>query len=182
MMLATMLMVSAMYYKVMMPYSWHSYREPPMFTARQWYRHPDYGPMIIDRELLGFIEPVCRDVNAEKPTDLLSLPFPYANYFCSIPPWHGYVQTFFDTSSKETIEGVMEELQSAPPKWVLYQRQMTNMAIHEKVFNQGRPLQHRYLDQMILQKVADGEWKVDYSSDYESRPDWDNTWTLMQTR
>ena len=24
----------------------------------------------------------------------LSLPYPYANYFCAVPPWHDHVQTF----------------------------------------------------------------------------------------
>jgi hypothetical protein len=180
---ATLLICSAAYNKVEMPYSWHSYREPAMAVGRQWYHHPDYGPMIIDRDLLKFIAPVCNAVDADKSqAELLSLPFPYANYFCSVPPWHGYVQTFFDTSSKETIQTVMEELEKSPPKWILYQRQLDNLAMHESVFNHGQPLQHRYLDQMIEHKIDDGEWHVVYRSAYADRPELDTSWVLMRTR
>ena len=139
--------------------------------------------MIIDRDLLQFIGPVCAAVDADKPrAELLSLPFPFANYFCVVPPWHGYVQTFFDTSSRETIEGLMDELEKSPPKWILYQRQLVNLTAHENIYNHRQPLPHRYLDQMIESKSGDGEWQVVYRSMYEDRPMWDNSWTLMRTR
>ena len=46
--------------------------------------------MIIRTDMLNFIQPVC-DQLGPPATDreLLSLPYPYANYFCNIPPWHG---------------------------------------------------------------------------------------------
>lgn len=178
--IAALLMCSAASYRIWRPYSWHSYREPPLFTGRTWYRHPQYGPMVLDRDLLTFIEPVCRNLEADK-GDLLSLPFPFANYFCATPPWHGYVQTFFDTSSKETIDGLMSELASAPPKWIFYQRQPFNLKLHEKVFNHGEPLEHRYLDEMIERKINDGEWTVVYTSNFQNWPPWDNTWMLIRT-
>jgi hypothetical protein len=180
---AVILMCSAAIFKFRDPYSWHAYREQPMFFGRTLYHHPNYGPMILDSELLKFIEPVCEQVGDGGPQkELLSLPFSYANYFCSVPPWHNYVQTFFDTSSKETILGLMDELRTSPPKWILYQRQLHTLSIHETVFNQGQPLAHRYLDQMIEQKLADRSWQAVYTSDYGDRPVWDNHWILIRTR
>jgi hypothetical protein len=180
--MAMILVIDCAAYKYRYPYLWHSYKAGPLFVGRQWYRHPDYGPMVIERPLLDFIEPVCNRVRgdgAEK--GLLSLPFSYSNYFCSIEPWHGYVQTFFDTSTKETIDGLMVELQTAPPKWILYQRQLNNLKLHEGIFNQGKPLPHRYLDQMIEAKIASGDWKPVYASTYGSGGFYSNDWVLLQT-
>jgi hypothetical protein len=181
--IVALLLCSAFLYRVDDPYSWHTYRELPMFTGRTWYRHPDYGPMILDKDLLQMIQPVCAKVTEGGPPDeLLSLPFPFANYFCSVPPWHDYVQTFFDTSSKETIRTLMGQLQQSPPKWIFYQRQLHTLRLHELAFNRAQPLQQRYLDQMIEQKLMDGSWQVVYTSDFGNRPPWDNEWILIQTR
>src|SRR6185436_8046208 len=105
-----MMAISGMFYKSAQPYSWLSYKSRRLFLDRQVYSHPGYGSMIIDRQLLEFIAPLCERIK-EGPAhpDLLSLPLTYANYFCEIPPWHGYVQTFFDTSTKSTISGLMDE-------------------------------------------------------------------------
>jgi hypothetical protein len=180
--LAVILTVHCAAYKYRVPYLWHSYQAGPMFVGREWYQHPDYGPMVVDRQLLQFIEPICSAVSAGGEKELLSLPFSYPNYFCSIEPWHGYVQTFFDTSSKQTIEGLMAELQAAPPKWIVYQRQLNNLGLHEEIFNQGKPLPHRYLDQMIEAKIASGAWTPVYTSTYGSSGFYANDWVLLRTR
>jgi len=181
--IATLLLCSAVYLKYNDPYSWHTYREKPMFTGRMWYRHPVYGPMVIDSDLLQMIRPVCAQVGDGGPRhELLSLPFPYANYFCSIPPWHDYVQTFFDTSSKETIQGLMQELETSPPQWIFYQRQIATLRLHELVYNHGHPLEQRHLDELIERKLADGSWRAVYTSDYGNSVMWDNQWILIRTR
>ena len=169
------------------PFHWLTYKEKPLFAGRTWYRHPDYGPMIIDRDLLQMIQPVCQTIrDGGSDGELLSLPFPGGNFFCSIPPWHGYVQTFFDTTCKQTIENLMDELQSSPPKWIFYQRQLRTLRLHEVTYNQGNPLQQRYLDQLIEQKIHDKTWRVVYTSDYGTSRQWgelwDNEWILIQTR
>jgi hypothetical protein len=172
----------AISYRVERPFAWHVYVEPPLFTGRVLYHHPEYGPMIIDRELLQMIQPVCQTIQAGgSEDDLLSLPLPYANYFCDLPPWHGYVQTFFDTSSKETIQSLMDDLEHAPPKWIFYQRQLATLALHEQQYNHNQPLQQRFLDQLIEQKIAQGSWRVAYSSSYGDTPALDNQWILIQT-
>jgi hypothetical protein len=130
---------------------------------------------------------VCQKVReGGSPKELLSLPFPGGNYFCSVPPWHGYVQTFFDTSSKQTIDTLMDELQHSPPKWILYQRQLMTLRLHEMVYNQGKPLEHRYLDQLIEQKLSEGVWRVAYTDGRKIVPQWgtlwDNEWILIKTR
>jgi hypothetical protein len=180
--LVTLMACSCAVYKIRVPYFWHSYREKPMFVGRQWYHHPVYGPMIIDIEQLNLFDRICDQVGTDSQVELLSLPFSYANYFCVVAPWHGYVQTFFDTSSKETVFGLMQELQQAPPKWVLYQRQLDNLELHENTYNQGKPLPHRYLDQMIEQKIDSGKWETAFTSTYEERPGWMNEWILIRTR
>ena len=181
--LAVLALCCAISYRVERPFAWHVYLEPPLFTGRVWYHHPEHGPMIIDRDLLQMIQPVCRTIQAGgSENELLSLPLPYANYFCDTPPWHGYVQTFFDTSSKETIQSLIDELEHAPPKWIFYQRQLSTLALHEQVYNHNQPLPQRFLDQLIEQKIAEGSWRVAYSSSYGDRPDLHNQWLLIQTR
>ena len=114
--------------------------------------------------------------------ELLSLPFSYANYFCNIPPWHDDVQTFFDTTSKETIQGLMKELQASPPQWIFYQRQMATLRLHELIYNHGEPLEQRHLDELIERKLADRSWQAVYMSDYGNSAMWDNEWILIRTR
>jgi hypothetical protein len=182
MVLVTLMACSCAVYKIRVPLFWHSYREKPMFLERQFYYHPVYGPMIIDKDQLSFIGEICGRIGPGSQVELLSLPFPYANYFCNVAPWHGYVQTFFDTSSKETIFGLMQELQQTPPKWIIYQRQLENLELHENTYNQGKPLPHRYLDEMIEQKINSGKWEAAYTNTYEERPGWGNEWILIRTR
>ena len=180
---AALLLCSAANFKWHDPYSWHTYREAPLFTERVLYQHPVYGAMVIDRDLLAMMEPVCARTEAGGAGhELLSLPFSYANYFCNIPPWHDYVQTFFDTSSKATIDGLMNELQASPPQWIFYQRQLTTLRMHELAYNHGEPLEQRHLDEMIEQKLAEGRWKAVYTSDYGNTQWWDNHWILIRTR
>ena len=180
---AALLLCSAAHYKWNDPYSWHTYREEPLFAGREIYHHPVYGPMVIDRDLLAMMQPVCARVGTGGAGhELLSLPFSYANYFCNVPPWHDYVQTFFDTSSKETIDGLMNELQTSPPQWIFYQRQITTLRDHELTYNHGEPLEQRHLDEMIERKLADKSWKAVYTSDYGNSQWWDNHWILIQTR
>ena len=189
--LAIVLIMCAVAFRFNSPYSWYTYREKPMFADRVWYRSPDHGPMIIERGLLRMILPVCEKTRGSGgDSELLSVPFPTANYFCAIPPWHGYVQTFFDTASPQTIQNLMDELQHSPPKWIFYQRQLRTLRFHEVVFNQGNPLAQRYLGQFIERRVGEGTWRIVYNSDFgESTlgsanfvPQWDNQWVLIQTR
>ena len=180
--IVALLACSCAVYKVRIPYKWHSYRSAPMFVGRQWYRHPVYGPMIIETTQLELFSQICRQIGSDSQVELLSLPFTYANYFCSVAPWHGYVQTFFDTSTKEIIFGLMQELEKAPPRWVLYQRQLDILSMHEDVYNHGKPLPHRYLDQLIEQKLDSGKWEKAYISNYEDSPGWRNEWILINAR
>jgi hypothetical protein len=170
---------SGMLSKIWNPYSWINYRSSPMFVNRLWYRHPVWGPMYLDRDLLHFIEPVCREIAEPggKP-ELLSIPFSYPNYFCNTPPWHGYVQTFFDTSSRAAINHLMQELDSAPPQWIVYQRQMTALQSQESVFSHGQPLPHRALDTMIMQKIATGQWQLVDTRHYLEG----DGWLIIKTR
>jgi hypothetical protein len=111
-------------------------------------------------------------VKSDGKTDLLSIPFSYANYYCGIPPWQAFVQTFFDLSGREVIDDMMAKLQHSPPRWILYQRQMDNLAMHEKVFNNGRRLPQRDLDEFIIARVLSGNWKLVMRGQDRAGSDW----------
>ena len=176
---AAAMLISSVAFKSFTPFSWHTYIEPPLFTNRQWYRHPLYGPMYIETASLNFVRPVCEAISGQnEKTELLSLPFPYANYFCGVAPWHGYVQTFFDIASKNTMEHLMTELEEKPPTWILYQRQMETLWLHELFYNKGKPLVHRALDSQIMKKLASGQWRKDREWNSGTGADW----ILIRTR
>jgi len=175
--IAALMAVSGAYRKTINPFSWHSYQSYPMFSHRLVIDHPTYGKMIIDDGLHTFAEGVCSVIasggkTGQGKTELLSIPFPYANYYCDIPPWQGFVQTFFDTTSKETIDDMMAKLDSAPPQWILYQRQLGNLAIHEKAFNNGKRLPQRDLDEFIVRKTAAGKWHLAARAQDRAGTDW----------
>lgn len=159
------------------PYSWHSYRSTnPYFAKRDFVHLDNLGLVFIDEKLKGFIEPVCNLSRVENST-LLSIPFPFANYYCGVPVWHNYVQTFFDTTSKGSINKLIQELNKNPPSIIFYQQQLDNLRGHEIIFNDGAKLPHRDLDGFIMKKINDGNWKVVYISDYG----YGNKWYLIQT-
>jgi hypothetical protein len=166
------------------PYRWLHFQSKPMFADRQWYWHPVYGPMYMEKDQLDFILPVCRDIKAgnPKPT-LLSMPWSYPNYFCNTPPWHGYVQTFFDTSTQSTIEQLMRQLNTEPPQWIVYERDTGDLTQHERILNGGRPLPHRYLDDMMMQKIETHQWELMGMSDYLFPESLENDgWYIIRTR
>ncbi len=170
--IAALMAVSGAHSKVINPASWHSYRSFPMFSHRMLVDHPIYGPMVIDDSLHDFVGGICSVVKSDGKSDFLSIPFSYANYYCGIPPWQGFVQTFFDLSGREVIDDMMIKLQHSPPRWILYQRQMDNLAMHEKVFNNGRRLPQRDLDEFIIARVLSGNWKLIMRGQDRAGSDW----------
>ena len=179
--------LSVMIEKIQDPYSWILFHSSPMFVNRELYRHPVYGPMYIDSDLLHFIKPVCREIGeGGSRRELLSMPFSYPNYFCNIPPWHGYVQTFFDTSTRSTISHLMSELDTAPPEWIVYQRQIKVMTGQEKTYGHGQRLAQRDLDDMMMKKIASGQWQVVDKSQYLQGPrhgyQEGDGWLIIRTR
>lgn len=180
---ASLLLCCGVAHRAMVPYRWLNFSSQPLFVDREWFSHPIYGPMYIERDLHSFIERVCNLVDADgSHAELLSIPYPFANYFCDVPPWHDYVQTWYDTSSKATIDGLLAELQQAPPKWILYERQPGVLRLHEVIYQGGQPLPHRLLDQLIEQKTGSGSWKVVYKSTYGSALYFPQELLLIQTR
>ncbi len=175
--IAGSVVVSALITKTAHPYEWIHYVNQPLFVGRQWYRHPLYGPMYIERDQLQLVQSVCDDISKDGPPQgLLSIPYPYANYFCNIPPWHGYVQTWYDTSSKVTIDHLVSDLKTSPPEWILYQREPDTMLLHERLFLDGRPLPHRAFDRLIMDRIAEGQWAVDRRVSFEGCD-----WILIKT-
>ncbi len=177
------LAVSTFTSKALVPYSWQHYKLGPMFRDRVWFDHPVYGRMYIDPDLLKLSTTICSDIGARPGVhpDLLSLPYPFPNYFCDTPPWHNYVQTFFDTSTRATIEQLMQELTTAPPQWIVYQRQMDIMKGSEKLYNHGNPWPHRQLDALIAAKIADGEWTLVDQSAYLGNEQ-GSGWFIIRTK
>jgi hypothetical protein len=157
------------------PYGWHSYNVPMFFSNYDAHFTPDKGPHLIPKDLFTLIQPVC--ALSTPSGELLSLPFSFANYYCGIPPWNGYIQTFFDTSSEATINRLISELEKSPPSRIFYQRQTLNLKVHEDTFNGGNPLPHRRLDKLIMSKIERGDWVVMYKS-YAYAP---SEWILINT-
>jgi hypothetical protein len=144
------------------PFSWLDYRVPPLLTDYVTVNDARHGPHLLPRETRDLVVPVCRIV--EPGQSMLSLPYSFANYYCRIPLWQGQVQSFFDTSTAVQVDQIAGGLTQSPPQYIFYQRQPHTLALHEKLFNQGRPLAHRRLDRIIIDKVASGRWKVVYRS------------------
>jgi len=166
--------------KIQQPYAWNSHLSSSMFVNRQWYQHPVYGPMYIDRDQLQFSRSICDEIGREgsKP-ELLSLPFSYPNYFCDIPPWHGYVHTFLDTTTRSTMNELIQELKTDPPQWIVYERQMVSITLLEKLFIHGQPSAQRDLDAMIMQKISTRQWQLANKKSYRDR---DSNWYVIRTR
>jgi len=165
--------------KVRNPYSWLNYKSSPMFHNRQLYQHPVYGTMYIDRDLLHFIAPVCSEIRQGDPhPELLSMPYSYPNYFCDTPPWHGYVQTFFDTTARSTVNHLLDELNVAPPEWIVYQRQVEVMHKQQSFYSPHQPLPQQQLDALMLQKIASRKWQLIEKKDYLAG----DGWWIIRTR
>lgn len=167
--------------KLRNPFDWFNYRAHGLAAPRVSLQHPAYGTMLIETSQLHLVQPVCAAVSRqpEPRQELLSLPFSYPNYFCNVRPWHGYVQTFYDTSSRQTIEALQRELVSAPPEWIVYQRQLDVLSRNEEAFNAGRPLPHRSLDTLIMSRLALHEWTAEA---LPTPPGDTSTWLLIHTR
>ncbi len=162
------------------PFSWQTYHNKPMFTGRQWYRHPVYGPMLIETDLLRFVQPMCARAGAPATQSMLSLPFPYPNYFCATTPWHDQVQSFFDTSTEQSVGALMQGLAADPPHTIVYQRQMLNLLGHERIFNHFKPLPHRALDTLIVGRIQSGAWSVTHQQCL-AESDWVEIATVPRT-
>ena len=162
--------LSAFDYRRDNPFSWLDYHTSPLFGDYVAVQDPAHGPHLLPQEVHDLVSPVCREVGSGK--DMLSLPYSFANYYCGIPLWHNVVQTFFDTSTAPQIERIMEGLNHDPPAYIFYQRQIPEVRQHEIIFNRGRPLVHRQLDQLIVTKVRSGDWKIVYRSDAFAPSHW----------
>lgn len=159
--------------KVQTPMLWQHYRAKPMFVDRELVTQPHKGPMLVEREMNAFFSAICRRIEADGiGKGLLSLPYSYANYHCGIAPWHSYVQTYFDTTSADTIDGLMQALTRDPPRWIVYQRQLDRVSATEVAFNHGRPIRHRALDTLIWSRVQRHEWSVMEHWSDEPGNDW----------
>jgi hypothetical protein len=165
--------------KAMLPYTWNDQGSSPMFQNRHWVRHPVYGPMYIEPDQLEFATSICNEIGqGGAEPELLSLPLSYPNYFCDTPPWHGYVQTFFDISARSAVATMVDELRTNPPQWIVYHRQLVNLAVHEQAYNHGQPLPQRDLDSLIMQRMATGQWQL---IDWKPSPAGEG-WYIIRTR
>ena len=168
--------LQALAHKIKSPYSWHDYKLEPIGKKYLVKEDAKGNPYVISKKLAMTIDPVC-ELTKNQPA-LLSMPYSFANYYCGVPVWHGVIQSFFDTSTKSTVERILMGLKNDTPKYIWYQRQLINLRNHEVIFNHGNPLPHRKLDEFIMDNVANKKWVVVYSSDTYSPSDW----MLIDTR
>jgi hypothetical protein len=168
--LCAVLAIDGLVYRISNPYSWHAYHVPKFFNGYKVSFNTLHGYFVTNEELSKLIEPVC--LKLTKSDTLLSIPFSFANYYCGLEPWNGYIQTFFDTSSKSDINDLIMNLEKTPPSYIFYQRQLLNLSMHEKVFNKGMPLPHRQLDNFLMEKISRNEWLIVYKSQLYSPSEW----------
>ena len=160
------------------PYFWLHYNDRAFFVDRTWYNHPTFGPMYVERPQLALMQSMCRAIRpSTNPPQLLAMPWPYPNYFCNIPPWHGYVQTWYDTTTRQTIEHLIEELRQNPPEWIAYQRSFDTIRANEIIFNGGRDLPHRELDAFIQTQLEAGRWTLPWQRCFGG-----TDWVVIHTR
>jgi hypothetical protein len=168
-MLILALAVNAIYLKFIRPYQWHSYYSSPFFIGYDVELDANGNLNLIQSELSRLFRPVCDEVQKD---ELLSIPYSYANYYCQIPLWRGNVQSFFDTSSPVKIYEIIDALKKSPPKYIFYQRQILNLTSHEDIFNRGKPLPQRELDNLLMSKLKTNEWNVVYKSSLYPPSEW----------
>jgi hypothetical protein len=157
------------------PWSWWSYRvsaPAPNVSIRQDDR---LGTHFITSELASFIDPVCAKLDTSK--TMWSTPFSFANYYCGVPAWRGYLQTWYDLSTAPKITRLLADLRRSPPDYVLYQKLEGALRFHETLFHRGQPLPYRKLEAYIGERVSRGEWQVIH----ESRAFPDSHWFLLRT-
>lgn len=157
------------------PYAWINLRSDALGSDKSYRSDPRRGGHFISAELAALIDPVCARVGSND--TMLSTPFSFANYYCGVPTWRGYVQTWFDLSTEVKIGRLLNDLRRDPPDYVFYQRQEGVLRAHEKVFHEGRSLPYRKLHSFIRERVDRGDWEVIY----QSRLYPDSHWLLLRT-
>jgi hypothetical protein len=73
---------------------------------------------------------------------------------------------------------MVDELRTNPPQWIVYHRQLLNLVVHEQAYNHGRPLPQRDLDDLIMQRMATGQWQL---VDWKPSPAGEG-WYIIRTR
>ncbi len=174
--LTALLALSVFPYKYLFPFEFHTFVADTFFLNRKWIDHPAYGKMYVDQRHFKLISSMCEAIHQDPGEGLLSIPYPHANYFCGIAPWHGYVQTWYDTTSKQTIDHLVEELEDHPPAWIFYQRSVTSLQAHEIVYSGGQAIPHRKLDRFILDRIGSASWSIAQQHCFDSAD-----WLLIRT-
>lgn len=173
--LCTLLAVGGIWTRYQKPYSWLTLHVNPLGKDYIYRDDPRLGTHFITRELAALVDPVCARVGPDD--TLLSTPFSFANYYCGVQTWRGYVQTWFDLSTEAKIDRLLNDLKRQPPNYVFIQLQEGVLSHHEEVFNKGRPLPYRNLQSYIREKVIRKEWVVVS----ESRLFPESHWLLVRT-
>ena len=76
------------------------------------------------------------------------------------------------------IHHLEDELNSAPPEFLVYQRQLRILEGAERLYNHGQPLPQRELDSMMMGKIASKQWTL-----IERRPYLKGDgWFIIRTR
>ncbi len=148
--------------KFEVPYVWNNQLESPMFVNREWYRHPVYGPIYIDRDQLRFSESICGEIGQGEATELLSLPFSYRVLFlqCSALAWIRADVLLTYPRGRQSLKLIGELQTAAPPQWIVYQRQLQSLKVHEQIFNHGQPLALARSGCIDHAKGSVGEWQL----------------------
>lgn len=164
--------------KVLEPATWEYYQAAPMFQDRAWISQPVLGQLYVENRDAALFGRVCAAIGGfAAKTTLLSVPYPHANYYCGVPAWKDYVQTWFDTAGAVIIQRLIADIDAAPPDWILYERQPKYLRMHEVYYFHGAPLPQRDLDNLIMRRIGEGQWRVVLAQ--EDQPG--DLWLLIRT-
>jgi hypothetical protein len=168
---------SSMVGRSLAPVSWQYYISEPAFFHRELYYSDQRGWWIGDQTLDKFFGQVCDLVAMSGKRQIFSTPFSFVNYYCGLPLWNNIVQSWYDTTSEETVTKIDKELEMKPPSWILYERQLRYVIQDQRVFNNNRKLAYWKIDNLIKRKVESGEWTVVTRKRWFRGDDWFLIWT-----
>jgi hypothetical protein len=136
------------------PFGWHNYSSPKFMS-----RFEFQNGRLLDRKAAIISEKVCPVIKGKS---TFSTPFSFYLFHCDAIPWNNAFTTFYDISDSKWIENLTNEIVANPPRYIVYSRQVNLMNVHSDLFNKGRKISNFKLDNVIVDNLKKGKWKILY--------------------
>jgi hypothetical protein len=136
------------------PFGWHNYSSAKFLS-----RFEFQNGRLLDRKAAIISEKVCPVIKGKS---TFSTPFSFYLFHCDAIPWNNAFTTFYDISDSKWIENLTNEIVANPPRYIVYSRQVNLMNVHSDLFNKGRKISNFKLDNVIVDNLKKGKWKILY--------------------